>query len=664
MQPKAPGNGAKTSLVWLFVICLSSLSWAASAALNASLDSNVINEGETVQLILQADSTVSGDPQLNVLRQNFEILGTSQSSSIRIVNGRRSDSVSWYITLGPKHGGKLTIPAIQVGQQRSQPLELLVRAASSSLPPASGPSSGSSPGGSTGTSANNASVFIEVSVDTPNPRDQQQVLYTVRLFHDRAITGGSLDDPKSDELLIHRLGKDREYRTQRNGHSYDVFERRYALFPQRSGKIEIPALVFDGKIAVPVPRQQRQRHPQDPFDRVFGDVFGNDHFMDPFTNMVQRSKRVRLRSKPISLNVQPAASDPQAPNQAWLPAKSLRLSESGKLPEQITVGEPLNRTLRIEATGLSAAQLPELATTPPGQSNANFKAYPDQAVLKDISKGGDLVGTREQQWALIAQRPGHYSLPAIRLPWWNTENERFEIARLPAHEIEVVAPAGYQPPPPASTPPKSPVTDIGSQASQAPAIGASNAKPLDSQQTGTQASASPAPVSTPASSTLNSWLHPWLLSVLFATLWLITLMLWLRARNQRRSATSVLPPSARTNQDKAAKAAIKRLAKAREPAHMQKALVEWANARFPDGAFTGLGAVEQAIQSRGLLTDELRTTLHTIDKQLYSATNEDKHAINPDALTSEIHRVDKALQDSKQGAEEKLSDLYTGSETT
>ncbi|MCB1350194.1 MAG: BatD family protein, partial [Maritimibacter sp.] len=88
--------------------------------LDARLSATRVAEGDQVVLTLSADTaTGAGQPDLAALDTDFTVLGTASGSQTTIVNGVRSDRVTWQITLAPKHGGALTVPAIAAGSASS-----------------------------------------------------------------------------------------------------------------------------------------------------------------------------------------------------------------------------------------------------------------------------------------------------------------------------------------------------------------------------------------------------------------------------------------------------------------------------------------------------------------------------------------------------------------
>lgn len=397
------------------LICTLSLLAAmpALASLQATVDRNPVAMDESFTLTLQSSGSSGGEPDLGVLQPDFDVLGQSKSSSLQIINGQTSRSVQWQISLMPKRSGQLQIPAISVGSQSSQPITLTVSAASQAQ------------------AAQGGDLFLEVSAEPHVAYVQQQIIFTVRLYRKLDLGNGStLSDPSFPKMdaQVERLGGDRSFQTLRNGQAYSVVERRYAVYPQKSGQFSSAPVVFDGDI-----------------------VEGGGGFFsfDPFN---QNSRHLRLRSKTISLSIKPMPAG--ASGSQWLPASKLLLTEQwSENPPKFTVGDPITRTLTLSSVGLTASQLPALDRQP----IAGLKLYPDQPALKDKPDDQGITGTRVQKIAIIPTRAGNITLPAIEIKWWNVVADREEVASLPARSITVL-PGAQQPalPPGISPPPQVP----------------------------------------------------------------------------------------------------------------------------------------------------------------------------------------------------------------
>ena len=379
----------------LLLLCARAL-WAADISVRT--DRNPVALSESFQIVFEADGNVDGDPDFSPLERDFDIISTSQSSRISIVNGNSSSTKTWTLTALARQAGRLEIPAVNFGADRSPPGILEVTLAATK------------PGPKT---VESNEVFLEVEAQPLQPYVQQQIVYKVRLFRASPTANASLSEPQVEQgdAIIERIGEDALYDTRVNGRAYQVVERRYAIFPQSSGTLKIGPLAFRGQTGL------------SPFS-----------MLDPFA---RRAEMIVRQSAPVELEVRsnPASQD----GQIWLPARSLTLTEtwSGDPPE-FRVGVPITRTLTLVANGLTASQIPEL---PPWVPTA-FKSYPDQPQLSDARSAEGIAGTRVEKVAIIPSQAGEFELPAIRIPWWNTVRDQLEFAELPAQRVVVLPAAG------------------------------------------------------------------------------------------------------------------------------------------------------------------------------------------------------------------------------
>ncbi|MCX7515071.1 BatD family protein [Frateuria hangzhouensis] len=366
---------------------------AHAAQVQASLDRNQVQLGDTVTLNLRVEGGgMAQAPDLSSLASDFEVLGRSSSTSVRIVNGRRSVQYTVGIALRPRRVGQLVIPALDFAGARTRPLTLTVTAPD----PAAAVNSGKD-------------VFLEASAQPTTVRVGQQLLFTVRLYFAGSLSSGSLEDPRLSGIDARRLGDDLDYDVVRAGRAYHVIERRYALIPQHAGTIELPSLSFQGELI----------DPSDP---------------DSFFAM---GSPTTAASPAITINVEPVP--PHWGASAWLPARALSLTLEG-LPAdgKLHVGQPLDLAMTVQATGLPYEALPALSLPDlPGAT-----VYPDKPVTATRNDGQWLVGRRQQNFAVVPGRPGKFTLPAITLKWWNVQTGQAEEARIPAHTLTVLPGAG------------------------------------------------------------------------------------------------------------------------------------------------------------------------------------------------------------------------------
>jgi hypothetical protein len=524
----------------------------ADAAVKAWLDRSRISEGDTVQLTLEHDGRTSGQPDLAPLQGSFDILGTSTSTNVDLVNGSFSEHTDVELTLAPKRAGTLTVPPLSWDGERTAALTLVV----------AGPG-GPAPAGAAGV-AGGARVFIESRIHPRDPYVQAAVALTVRLFTAEPLYRGDLELAGNTNLIVKRIGSDEVSHVERNGRSYREITRHYLLFPLRSGSMTVSGPVLDAEIAV---AQRRSAFGMNPFRGFFGGSLGG---------MLQTTRPIRVHGQAITLTVRPRPA--AAMGRYWLPARKVALSAHWD-PAGLTAqaGNPVTLDLDLRATGLTAAQLPQLSTllhVPSG-----VQAYPDQARLHDSTRNGTVVGSSDQSIALIADRPGRYALPPLTVRWWDTAANRLREASLPAQTLRILpAPAGA-PAPPAFA------ASASAPAQSAPA-------PRAAVTPGRQPAgpASPATARLAATSRASSW--KWA-TLGLAALWILTLLGWAVSRRRKAppgpTSRPASPPAPRPD-PAAARAAFIAACRRDDALAARRHLLAWA-AGLWGSAPSGLNAI-------------------------------------------------------------------------
>jgi len=393
---------------------ISSQSFAVNITVKTS--HNPVALDDSFHLVYEADSSVDDDPDFSPLEKYFDILNSSQSTNMRLINGQYSLKKSWDLVLIGRDIGNFTVPSISFGKDKSPSIRISIT--NSVTPNSTLPN---------GQATIPAKIFLESSIDKKAVRVQEQNIYSVRVLRTVGITGASLSEPKTSDAdaIIQRLGEDSNYQTSRNGIRYDVIERRYVIYPQHSGRLTIKPVTFEGRVNATQPRT----------------------IFDQFRMSGQLK---RLHSPAVHLNVKPKPANIHTRD--WLPASQLKLVDDwSEDVNHVKTGEPVTRTVTIVAEGQTGALLPDLSF----DDISNLKQYPDKAITTDQTKTNGITGAKQIKIALIPAQPGDYVLPEIKLPWWNTRTHKAEIATLPAITLHVTGAASLPPQPatPAQTPP-------------------------------------------------------------------------------------------------------------------------------------------------------------------------------------------------------------------
>ena len=392
----------------LAVILLVVSSVAIAAPVTAKLDRSSAVVGETVTLVLQtSDTDQSLDTDLSVLQVDFDVLNRRSETQMSFVNGRQTASVRLVITLEPKHAGNLLIPALKFPGASSSPTYLKVSAAPTLAPGDAEP------------------VFIEVSVHPESGPYYvlSQVSLMVRIFYQTNLTEAAINPPAPTQASV-RLLDEVPYQSDRNGERYRVLERRYAIFPERSGTLTIPSMELSGRLI------------ERPSDRLWQPKV--------------RGRRVRVESKPLTLEISPRPAG--YTGDFWLPARHIMLSQQISDNEKLRVGEPVTRTVILDAVGLEENMLEE----PAWPEVPATRIYPDQPQGISRDDGEWVLGHKEFRYAIVPEEPGELVLPEIRLDWWDTVASRQRTAVLPEHRVNVLpselSPSANALPPPAVMP--------------------------------------------------------------------------------------------------------------------------------------------------------------------------------------------------------------------
>ena len=152
--------------LWIAAL-LSLLSVSATtavASVQARLDRDRMALGERVQLKIRSQGqNRNHEPDLSSLGSDFYVLGQSQSIRTTIINGQRSASVDWLIELTPLRAGDLEVPSVPVGNDSTQPLQLVVMEESAASNP-SRPTPGSE---SLGAAPLHVTLRAEVDQEAP-----------------------------------------------------------------------------------------------------------------------------------------------------------------------------------------------------------------------------------------------------------------------------------------------------------------------------------------------------------------------------------------------------------------------------------------------------------------------------------------------------------------
>lgn len=382
-------------LVVLVLALLPGLSLAQDV--DISVDRSELARGETLTLTIRVfDQRQGVQLDLTPLTDEFDVLGTRTSSQIRSVNGAVESWTDYIVTLFPLSEGELQIPSLEINNVQTDPIDITVVN--------QGPRS----------NQNSDELFLEIEVNKESVYVQEQLLFTVRLFYTiNGIRNPQFTELEMPDTVIQLIGSPNQYEELIDGVRYGVYEKRYVIFPQRSGPLEIPDILFRGEV-----------------------TDGSSNFV--FRNLNTRRVTAFIDGITIDVKERPAA----AQSVDWLPATNLQLEEEWSSDiNDLQVGDSIVRTITITAEGLDGAVLPPLAD----QTIAGVNSYPDPPDIQRTFVDGSIVGTRVETTTLVPTTSGELEIPQVTVPWWNVETDQLESSVIPATRVEIASVEGAVP---------------------------------------------------------------------------------------------------------------------------------------------------------------------------------------------------------------------------
>ena len=262
------------------------------------------------------------------------------------------------------------------------------------------------------------SLFARASVNKSNPYQGEQIIVTYKIYTQVPISQFAIDKlPGNRGFWAEDLSEGREikqYEETVGDRRYQVAEiRRGALFAQESGKLTIEPL--DLNVLAMVQRQRRRT----------GTIL--DLFDDPFFSAREAVERPLSTSR-ISVNVKPL---PPAPD--GFTGGVGRFDVQGGLSlSKVKANEAVSYRVTVSGSGnlmLINAPSPEFPNV--------FEVY-DPRIDDNIKRGENGVsGSRTFEWVLIPRSQGRYTIPELKVVYFDPSSGQYVTRTIARQEIEV-----------------------------------------------------------------------------------------------------------------------------------------------------------------------------------------------------------------------------------
>ena len=356
---------------------------------------------------------------------DFDVLSgpnQSSSSSTSIINGVRTSSKTLTFTciLRPKKEGTFTIPSATITadgkQMSSEAVTVQV------LPPdqqgGQSQQSGSQGRGvataQTGQISND-DLFITATVNKKKVYEQEAILLTYKIYTTVNLTNvsGKMPDLKGFHSQEVEMPKgNREFELEHyNGRNYrTIVWSQYVLFPQQSGKLEIPSITFEGTVA-----QRVQNY--DPFEAFFN---GGSSYVN-----VQKP----IRTPKLTVDVSPLPSG--KPTSYYGGVGDFSISSSVSTSE-LKEDEAVTLKLVISGTGNM-----KLIRTPEVKFPADFEIYDPKVDNKFTLKTGGLSGNKVIEYLAIPRHAGNYTIPSVEFTYFDVKSGAYKTLTTPEYTLHV-----------------------------------------------------------------------------------------------------------------------------------------------------------------------------------------------------------------------------------
>lgn len=403
----------KKSLI-LLSLCGSFFSFSVQATDSAVLkvEQTSIFSAQVLNVTVTVPKRVDGTPNFSVLEKDFMIVDARKS-----IDDDADDEATteWQLQLKPKHAGDILIPSLNIAGAQTDPVLITVKASTDIKQNLADDSfkiqQADFPANNT-IFSDNRDVFMLSEISPSDPYVKSQLNYTVKIFYSVSIQEATISEPQIAGAIVRRLDSDKNYQINRDGKLYQVYERDYAIFPQKEGRLEIIAPIFMGQ-------STETDTPASISTYVAKDL--------------APTKPFRIKGKDLVISVKPVPAT--FSSKMWLPVQHLNLTENWSSDlTSLAQNQPVTRTVTLTAYGVPAEELPTILSE---QQIAHLNVELEKPELRNDVENGIIISQRIEKATYTAQSKGNYSIPAVDLAWWDTLRDAPSTAMLPQQMLVV-----------------------------------------------------------------------------------------------------------------------------------------------------------------------------------------------------------------------------------
>ena len=348
---------------------------------------------------------------------------TSSESSFQMVNGHTSSSssITYTYTLYAAKSGVYNIPAAhaRVGgkQISSRPAKVTVvgsaQGRGNNSPKMHEDDNYPPHMKVAGSAISGRDLFIKVSANKRKVYEQEPILLTYKVYTlvDLTQLEGKMPELTGFHTQEIPLPQQKSFHIERvNGKPYrTVTWSQYVMYPQMTGKMEIPSISFKGIVV-------QQNRSVDPFEAFFN---GGSGYVEVKRNIVAPS---------IKIDVLPLPHKP-----ANFSGGVGKFNISAQLNKnELKAGDPLS--LRIVVGGIGNLKL---IKQPVVNFPKDWDKYDPKVTDKTKLTSNGLEGNMIYDILAVPRNQGHYTIPPVELTYYDTSLNQYKTIKTQSFEIEV-----------------------------------------------------------------------------------------------------------------------------------------------------------------------------------------------------------------------------------
>jgi len=352
-----------------------------------NIDSLNLEKGVSTNLVFSIVNANSGKAIAIKGLENFDVLSTSQSSAVRIINDDRTNQKDITYSIMPKNTGQFTLQGrVEYNGITYETNELQIKVSE----------------GSSTTKGESEDIFIKTLLSNEEIYFGQKVTLEYELYSRYNIENfGFLDNVNIDQFILSDVPQDKlnaNY-VSINGNKYVKYEaKQMYLSPIKTGTVTIPAYNFQVNVST-------------------GDFFSSSKPI----YLQTESKEIKV--KPLPLENQPADFSGIVGN--------LNL-ESNYSKQEVDYGDSL--TLKVTASGnCNLESLKKILKNElPG-----FSVYETEKDLKENIENNQYKARKEFEVILVPEKNGDITIEPIYISYFDTESASYKKAEIPGTTITV-----------------------------------------------------------------------------------------------------------------------------------------------------------------------------------------------------------------------------------